>query len=159
MDYFHSCDLRKGRLSEAGRPYLITTATAERVPVFTDYNAGWLVVDEIHRLEQRRCVDSICWVVMPDHLHWLFVLRRYSLRRVMQSLKCRSALAINRYKNRSGKVWQAGYHDRALRRDEDIKKVARYVIANPLRAELVKEISDYPLWDAVWVERGEELNF
>ena len=30
-------------------------------------------------------------------------------------------------------------------------KLARYVVANPLRAGLVEKLGDYPLWDAVWV--------
>jgi hypothetical protein len=29
--------------------------------------------------------------------------------------------------------------------------MARYIIANPLRAGLVDRIGDYPLWDAMWL--------
>jgi hypothetical protein len=29
--------------------------------------------------------------------------------------------------------------------------VARYIVANPLRAGLVEHLGDYPLWDAVWL--------
>ena len=36
----------------------------------------------------------------------------------------------------------AGFHDRALRRDEDTLSTARYIVANPLRAGLVKNIRD-----------------
>ncbi|MNN75503.1 hypothetical protein D3C81_1918110 [compost metagenome] len=52
---------------------------------------------------------------------------------------------------RTGKVWQSGYHDHALRRDEDLKAAARYLVANPLRAGLVKSVRDYPFWNAVWL--------
>ncbi|MGH8412134.1 MAG: REP-associated tyrosine transposase, partial [Pseudomonas sp.] len=38
-----------------------------------------------------------------------------------------------------------------IRRDEDLPAVARYIVANPLRAGLVEKIGDYPLWDAVWL--------
>ncbi len=48
-------------------------------------------------------------------------------------------------------LWQKGFHDRALRREEDLVTVARYVVANPLRAGLVEKLGDYPLWDAIWV--------
>nr|EPB97991.1 hypothetical protein L321_00197 [Pseudomonas plecoglossicida NB2011] len=51
----------------------------------------------------------------------------------------------------SAPVWQAGYHDRALRREEDVVMAARYIIANPLRAGLADKVGDYPHWDAVWV--------
>ena len=48
-------------------------------------------------------------------------------------------------------VWQKGYFDRALRYEEDLKAAARYIIANPLRAGLVAQVGDYPLWDAIWL--------
>ena len=34
---------------------------------------------------------------------------------------------------------------------KEIKDVARYIVANPLRAGLVEKIGDYPFWDAVWL--------
>lgn len=49
------------------------------------------------------------------------------------------------------RVWQRGFHDRALRQEEDLIATARYVVANPLRAGLVDRIGDYPWWDAVWL--------
>jgi hypothetical protein len=48
-------------------------------------------------------------------------------------------------------VWQKGLHDRAIRVDEDIVAIARYIIANPIRAGLVKSIQEYPHWDAIWL--------
>ena len=88
---------------------------------------------------------------MPDHLHWLFVLRSSSLSETVRLLKGRSAKRINEAAGRSEPLWQKGFHDHALRKEEDIKAVARYVIANPLRAGLAANIGDYPHWDAVWI--------
>jgi hypothetical protein len=48
-------------------------------------------------------------------------------------------------------VWQRGYHDHAVRREEDIKSLARYVIANPVRAGLTHSVGSYPHWDAAWL--------
>ena len=49
-------------------------------------------------------------------------------------------------------VWQPNYHDHAVRQDEDMRKMARYIVANPLTANLVERLGDYSLWDAVWLE-------
>jgi hypothetical protein len=49
------------------------------------------------------------------------------------------------------RLWQDGFHDRAVRRDEDIVAIARYIVANPLRAGLVERLADYPHWDAIWL--------
>ncbi|MNW20243.1 hypothetical protein D3C71_2205540 [compost metagenome] len=62
-----------------------------------------------------------------------------------------STKAVNQFTGRKVTLWQKGFHDRALRREEDLLKVARYVVANPLRAGLVEKLGDYPLWDAIWV--------
>jgi len=50
-----------------------------------------------------------------------------------------------------GPVWQKGYYDHALRDEENLAAVARYIVANPLRAGLARNVADYPLWDAVWI--------
>ncbi len=139
--------LRKGRVSLPGQIYLITTVTHNRTPLFTDLFAGRCVVCEL----AAAGVETLAYVIMPDHLHWLLELRAKTLPRVVQQMKSRSAIAINKQLKRSGAVWQHGYHDHALRKDEDIRKAARYGIANPLRASLTDSIGDYSLWDAAWV--------
>ncbi|MGB7814803.1 MAG: hypothetical protein WBL28_00460 [Methylotenera sp.] len=48
-------------------------------------------------------------------------------------------------------IWQPGFYDHAIRKDEDIVAIARYIIANPIRAGLVKRVGDHPHWDAVWL--------
>jgi len=50
-----------------------------------------------------------------------------------------------------GAMWQQGFHDHALRNEENILDIARYVVMNPVRAKLCKRVGDYPFWDAVWV--------
>lgn len=144
--------LRSGRHSEPARIYLVTTLTRQRLPLFTDLHCGRLVVREMHKLDQGGLVDSLAFVLMPDHLHWLFSLRQGTLAVLMQRLKGSSSRQVNLCHGRPGRqIWQAGYHDHALRREEDMRAVARYVVANPLRAGLVNRIGDYPLWDAVWL--------
>ncbi len=97
-------------------------------------------------------VQSLAWVIMPDHLHWLITLQSGDLSALMRGIKGRSALALNRVLHSQGAVWQPGFHDRALRKDEDLQSLARYIVANPLRSGLVTKIGDYPLWNAAWLE-------
>jgi putative transposase len=109
-----------------------------------------MVVQSLMGEENR--AETLAFVVMPDHLHWLMSLREgNTLDKVMASVKSVSSHKVNKLLQRTGKVWQEGYHDHALRKDEDVVEVARYLAANPLRAGLVKCANDYPLWDAVWV--------
>ena len=146
-------DLRKGRYSELNRSYFVTTVIYNREEVlFKDWFCARAVVKEMRHLHDTEQVFSIAWVVMPDHLHWLLQLKvAESLPNVMRCLKARSALLINQHCNRSGAVWQKNYYDHAVRKEEDIKGISRYIVANPLRAGLVTHIGDYPFWDAMWV--------
>ena len=107
---------------------------------------------------QHQNVNSLAFVVMPDHIHWLFALQNdCSLAKVIQSVKGRSANQVNKIRYSRGGIvtkqalWQDGYHDHAVRKEEDLQQIARYIVANPLRAGLVDKITNYPLWDAIWL--------
>ncbi|WXL25948.1 transposase [Ectopseudomonas mendocina] len=150
-NYFHSHSLRRGRHSEFGRIYLLTVAVDKRLPILANFAVGRLLVDELRSATDQGVVDSLAWVIMPDHWHWLVSLREPALAVLMQRVKGRSARFINQALGRQGRLWQTGYHERALRREEDVQSVARYLVANPLRAGLVQHVGEYPLWDAVWL--------
>ncbi|MFJ7108057.1 REP-associated tyrosine transposase [Pseudomonas sp. NPDC098740] len=143
--------LRTGRYAEPNRVYLLTTNTLDREPVFKDFALGRLVVHQFRQAQNQGLVNSLAWVVMPDHFHWLVQLEKCSLSNLMRQTKSLSTREVNLSSNRNGPLWQQGYHDRALRREEDLVKMARYVVANPLRAGLVEHLGDYPLWDAIWL--------
>jgi len=146
--------LRTGRHSERGRIYHVTTATIGRLPVFEDIGCARRTILTLKGLHDDGYVESLCFVLMPDHLHWLFRLsNRYSLARVVAMAKSRSARSTNQLLGRRQALWQRGYYDRAIRRSEDIVAIARYIVGNPVRARLVASVLDYPHWDAVWFKR------
>lgn len=153
----HGKDLRKGRYSEPNQAYLVTTVTMQREPVFLDFALGRLVVQAMRRQQEQGNVQSLAFVVMPDHLHWLFVLQNASLSEIMQNIKGSSSYEIQKIRRARGEIrgnpllWQEGYHDHAARKEEDLRQIARYIVANPLRAGLVEKIGDYPLWDGIWL--------
>ncbi|SHN27437.1 REP element-mobilizing transposase RayT [Pseudomonas asturiensis] len=143
--------LRKGRYSEIGQIYLVTSVVRKREPVFNDLLMGRLLVRELRRCEEQKLARTLAWVVMPDHFHWLFELQDKSLSGVVQQLKARSSIAVGKLKPEQTPLWQPGYHDKAIRKEQDLVGVARYVVANPIRAGLVTKLGDYSLWDAIWI--------
>lgn len=154
----HAKDLRKGRCSINHQVYLITTVTHQRQRVFDDFTLGRMVIQAMRQQVQQQKIKSLAFVLMPDHLHWLLSLENNSqLADVMRCTKGISAHKIQAIRRQSGDIvshqalWQDGYYDRAIRKEEDLQQVARYVVANPLRAKLVNKVADYPLWDAVWL--------
>ena len=144
--------LRKGRRSLANQIYHVSSGTLERELVFSNIRYGRVVVNAMRYEHDFGHVESLAFVVMPDHFHWLFVLtgtRQLSI--CINNVKAYSAKDINRIRGRDGKVWQTGYYERAIRKEEDLEGVARYIVANPLRAGIANSAKDYPLWDAKWL--------
>ena len=138
-------ELRKGRYSQPGQIYLVTTTTLYREKVFGDFFAARLLIRTLRAESELSGCQTLAFVVMPDHLHWLLRLERGELSAVVGRVKSISARRIGR------PVWQAGFYDRALRQDEDLQAMARYVVANPLRAGLAPRLGLYPHWDAIWL--------
>ena len=142
---FRGKALRNGRFSEAGRAYLVTTVIRDRRPLLSDFHRAATVARAISHLDTFGH-HTLCYVVMPDHVHWLVQLGdRHTLSRLVAMMKSLSARQIGM------PVWQAGFHDHAVRDGVDIREMARYVIANPLRAGLVTRVGDYPFWNATWL--------
>ena len=137
-----------GRFSEAGRIYLITAVCAGRRLRFGALYEGRCFVRALWEVE----ASTLCYVVMPDHVHWLMQLEEgHELSAVVQKVKSLTTRALRERCGAEGRIWQPGFHDRALRREEDLRDVARYVVANPLRAGIASSLREYSLWDAIWL--------
>ena len=113
---------------------------------------GRIVVNSLRHEDKSGRAQTLAFVVMPDHLHWLVELADgANLSGIVHNVKSNSARQINASRNRFRAVWQRGFFDRAIRAEEDLPAVARYIVANPLRAGLAKSCREYPLWDSIWL--------
>lgn len=136
--------LTKARHSEIGNFYVITTVAHGRERLFSDPEVARAVIDELDRVDKGGPFETLAWVLMPDHLHWLVELRRGVLGTGMQAFKSRSARAINQAGGGQGRVWQPGFYDHRIRSETDLQWQARYIIENPVRAGLALRPGEYP---------------
>lgn len=142
----HQKDLRKGRYSQQNQIYHITFTTINRSPIFQDFEKARALINILKQSSQLQHTATLAFVIMPDHIHWLMQLvSSQSLQNVVKAVKSKATMQIGH------PIWQAGYYDHAIRKDEDILSIARYIVANPIRAGLVTKVGDYPHWDAVWL--------
>jgi putative transposase len=98
-----------------------------------------------HFRRTAHCASFSIWAycLMPDHVHLLVAgeTPTADFRRFIKRLKQASGQAhAHRMRQR---LWQEGYYDRVLRPDDDPKAAARYIIANPVRAGLVRTALEY----------------
>jgi len=92
-------------------------------------------------------------VVMPDHVHLLFLPLRdrdgwpFAVVDIMQCLKSVTAHRINKRLGISGPLWEEESFDHVLRSDESLKEKCEYIRQNPVEAGLVERPEDYRwLW-------------
>ena len=94
---------------------------------------------------------------MPDHVHLLLEGLDDSSdpRLLLHYWKQRTAYAHRQ--TTATVLWQPSFHDRVLRSDQDLLAAAAYIVANPLRAGLVKDLHTYPFWGSSRWSRADLL--
>lgn len=144
--------LRKGRCSVPRQIYFITFVTKNRNPIFRSFALSCVASKLLSDKKLWADATLLSWVLMPDHFHGLVEIgEKKSLADIVKNVKGISAREINRHLAKTGSVWAHDYHDHAIRADEDLTAVARYIVLNPVRAGLVKRCGDYAFWDAAWL--------
>lgn len=145
--------LRRGRFSAPCQIYLITFTTLHRQAVFSENHLAAKAFSQALNHEPLWAdAKLLCWVLMPDHVHLLVQLgENETLSKLMERLKSNTSRSVNAAIHQSGSLWQKGYHDRAMRSEDDVQAVARYVVMNPIRTGLVKSVGMYPYWNAIWI--------
>jgi putative transposase len=89
-------------------------------------------------------VDLDNLIVMPDHLHAILSLpgQTLSLSEIVHHFKARStaryALGVNQeqWPPFPGTLWQRGFYDRVIRREDELARTREYMLQNPLRWSL-----------------------
>ncbi len=123
--------------------YFITLATAGRRRVFAGDWPHEKFIWVLSGLGGVSGFDVLAYCFMPDHLHLLMEGTETSdLARFIRIFKQKTAYMLR--PALGGPLWQRSYYDRILRRDEDSRKVAAYILNNPVRTRLVDDATEYP---------------
>ncbi|MFO6425484.1 REP-associated tyrosine transposase [Motilimonas sp. KMU-193] len=148
----HGANLRRGRFSSPNQIYSLTAVTHLRQPFFNDLHAARILINILKQSDLDNQSKTLAFVVMPDHFHWLVQLTyAVSLSQLVKTVKQKTAYQLHLQNRADGKIWQPSYYDHALRAEEDIVSVCRYIIANPLRANITNSVKNYPHWDCIYL--------
>jgi REP element-mobilizing transposase RayT len=82
---------------------------------------------------------------MPDHVHFLLTARSEGADFKKMVARWKQATGFEWSVRHGRKLWQHGYWERVLRDADDPLSVARYIVENPVRAQLVEHPMQYPL--------------
>ncbi|WP_395752196.1 transposase [Prosthecobacter sp.] len=105
------------------------------------------VVEESLKFFHGQRYELLSYVLMPNHVHGLFVLHPdWPLEKVLFTWKRRTAGVINETLGVEGPFWQHDYFDRLIRDGDHLRNVIRYIRRNPAKAHL-KE-GEFTLWES-----------
>jgi putative transposase len=110
-----------------------------------------IVVEHI-RFDHGRRYELTLGVVMPDHVHLLFMPKSpaigvwYDLSDILKGLKGASSRRINQLLGSKGAVWQQESYDRIIRDDREYEDTVQYLLDNPVEAGLVTTWEEYPFF-------------
>jgi len=105
-----------------------------------------VVAEALRHFEGERVV-MISFVVMPNHVHALFVQNPvWPLEKLLQSWKRFTTREINKLLGRAGNLWQRDYFDRLVRDEKHFANCVRYIRRNPEKARLGK--GQYVLYES-----------
>jgi putative transposase len=88
--------------------------------------------------------DAHIYLFMPDHCHLLIEGKsdESDLRQCVVDFKRKSGYWLSQ--NKYSQEWQKDFYDHILRKDEDLEKLVRYILWNPVRKGLVEDWKAYP---------------
>ncbi len=130
--------------AETGCVCSITISTRERKSIFSDAALASACVDLLTSLAADSGVKVFAYCLMPDHVHLLISPSdRKSIIDFVREFKSLSARLAWQY-GHDGRIWQQSFYDRFLRREEDEKLAATYILNNPVRKGMTEEWNDYP---------------
>ena len=137
--------------------YLLTICTYHRAKLFVDTALATDVIAQVLQLAEEECFSIPAYCVMPDHVHVVPRGRAVhaDLRRFVHRWKQRTG--FNWKRDHHCSLWQRGYHDHVLRDKDHVMRIAKYVVNNPVRSQLVRCAEDYPLVGSTDYELSEIL--
>jgi REP element-mobilizing transposase RayT len=123
--------------------YHVTLRGNHRQPIFVHGSERVLlnkiVAREIEKYGAR--LHAYCW--MTNHLHLIVQVDIHPLGRVIQQIAAQYARAFQNNLETTGHLFENRYHATLIDTDAYLLEALRYVHQNPVRANLVKTVSEY----------------
>ncbi len=100
--------------------------------------------DMAHALSKSGC-HLHAYVIMNNHLHLLITpMNKESLGKFMQTMANRYVRYFNATRNRTGTIWEGRFKSCLVDSENYLFSLYRYIEMNPIKANMVGNIADYP---------------
>jgi len=123
--------------------FSIIICTKDRKPLFRNKQWAQAVIKALRTGPFGKKTECYAYCLMPDHLHFQISPRGGNIVDLIKGWKSYTANLL-RKSGLEGPCWQRSFYDHALRKDEDIRTSAEYIVHNPVRAKFVNKWQEYP---------------
>jgi len=128
--------------------YHIITRGNQKQKVFEDASDYQRYLSLVARYKKKFCFKLFCFCLMPNHVHLIIEVDNHErLQKIMRGLNLSYTLYFNFKYKKVGHLWQDRFKSRIIEKDTYFLKCIDYIEANPIRANLVKNIYEYP-WNS-----------
>jgi putative transposase len=132
------------RVIQTALPYHLVCRTNNRSFRFDQRQTIRIVFHALRETYEKYNVLIHHVVLMSNHYHIIATATEENLHRAMQYLNSRIAVRYNNHVRRSGHLWGDRYGSCILDTDAYYLACLRYIYRNPVRANMVTDLAEFP---------------
>ncbi len=142
------------RLEYAGALYHITSRGDRREDIFESDDDFQMFLEVLGEVCERFNWVCHAYCLMTNHYHLLIETPDGNLSKGMRQLNGVYTQKFNRAHNRVGHVFQGRYKGILVEKQNYLLELCRYIVLNPVRAEMVRSAKDWP-WSSYRATSGQ----
>lgn len=146
---------RRPRLQFAGAVYHVMARGNRKSTIFHDDEDRYQFLRVVDDAAARHDLLIRAFCLMRNHYHFIVETPERSLSDAMQYINGVFAQRSNRRHKQTGHVFEGPFRSLIIQRESYLKRAARYVVRNPVRAGVVAEAGAWP-WSSYRASAGLE---
>lgn len=125
--------------------YHIITRGNQKQLVFRELQDYEVYLDILAKHKRRYKFKLYCYCLMPNHVHLMIQVKEsHILSKIMKGINQSYTLYFNSKHKKVGHLWQDRFLSKVIHRDAYLLDCINYIEINPIRANLVDNITKYP---------------
>lgn len=131
------------RIEYCSALYHVTSRGNERKPIFLDNEDRLIFLDLLTKVNEKYNWLCHAYCLMNNHYHIIIETPEGNLSRGMRQLNGVYTQLFNKKYKRVGHIFQGRYNAVLIQKENHLLEVYRYVVLNPVRADLVKKPEEW----------------
>ena len=141
------------RIEFAGALYHVTSRGDGQEDIYLDDSDRETYLDVLADVQNRFNWTIHAYCLMSNHYHLLIETPDGNLAKGMRHLNGVYTQKFNRHHKRVGHVFQGRYKAILVQKDSYLLELSRYIVLNPVRAQMVRSAKDWP-WSSYRATAG-----